>query len=263
MTKDTDKILKGLQITESRNRKMAVRNILVAILVFIIFTLVAYFYTLVFIITVLIDFFALLVLLASISTWYKPLEPEQYAFRKIMEAIDSLDASSEQASEEAYSNIKGAYKILNKRPLNKTIGWYERANMTFERLVKNLQLIVLPAVNDSEIKKEHLKEIALAINSMNLGKVREVNEMLESNYDKTEPEPSAVKTLLTMARESTIGRILVSLIAGYSLILVICFFYALGTNQDFVTFLKDQPSIVILGGLGVSGVSVVTLWRIK
>jgi hypothetical protein len=133
-------------------------------------------------------------------------------------------------------------------------------NRTFEQLLENLQLIVLPAIKDCLMKKKHLEKIALAIISMSQKKVKEVNKKLESKYDKAEPESSKATTFLTAIRKSTVGKILGSLALGYGLVLVICLLFVLGTNQDFIPFLKDQPTIVILGGLGASGI---TFWRAK
>jgi hypothetical protein len=263
MAETIDNEVKRLQIVEKRVRRYAVRLIPKAMVPIIFMTLVAYFYpqTLIAQLAMGTDLICVFFIGIAVSTYYRGLEPENYAFRNIAKAIEVLDVSGG----EAYSYVKDAYKILKRRALNKRIKWYKEANEILERFVENLQLIVLPAVDKYKVGmpiKGNLEEIALAITSMNLARVRKANEMLESSYERMKPEPSAstLKSFLTTTRESTIGKVLISLITGYSLILVICFLYALGTNQNFVTFLRDQPSIVILGGLGVSGI---TFWRTK
>jgi hypothetical protein len=186
---------------------------------------------------------------------YRPLDLEQYAFREVAKAIDVLDVSNE----EAYNYIEKACDTLKERTLRR-VGWYKEANETVSRFLENLQLIVLPAIHDSKMAKEHLQAIALTIASMNIAETKTMNEMLESNYEKAKPKAKAIHTLLTTIRTTIMWKILVSLASGYVLILAICFLYAIGTSQNFMTFLKDQPAIVILGGLGVSGI---TFWRTK
>jgi hypothetical protein len=189
----------------------------------------------------------------GISKLIYPLQPEQRAFKKIAEATDLLEASNE----EAHDKVKDARRILDDRYLTQ-IEWYVETNSIFTRLLENIQLIVLPAIEESKIKKEDLEKTALAIASMNPSKAKEVNDLLEKNYSKANPESSTA--FLTEIRQSTIGRILFSLISGYGLILVVCSFYVLGTDQNFVTFLKDRPEIVIIGGLMASGI---TFWQTK
>lgn len=265
MQEDINKTLLRFQIEGKKIRKRTARNILIVVGLVTVLILIGYFYpqfSALFVLGFIIGLFGgFYIVFQAIPTLYKPLRPEQYAFQKIVKAVKVLEMSNEPvAFEEVYGCVKNAHGILADVNLEEDVEWYKEVNETFQRLLENLQLIVLPAIHDSKIKKEHLEEIALAIASMNQAKVREVNEMLESSYEKTKPKPSGVEIFLTRIRKSTVGKVLGSLILGYGLVLVVCFLYALGTNQDFMTFLKDRPDIVIIGGLVASGI---TFWKTK
>jgi hypothetical protein len=265
LTKGIKEKLMELQIEAKNTRKNTARNILVIVVLVGIFLAVGYYYpqlSALFTIGLLVAIFGgVYIVFLGIPTLYQPLEPEQRAFKKIAKAVEVLGTSDKPlAYEEAYNNVNDACKILNEVKLSKGIGWYKEVNRTFEHLLKILQTTVLPAIKDNLMKEKHLAEIALAIVSMNQRKVREVNKKLVLNYEKAEPEPSKVETFLTAIRQSTIGKVLGSLMLGYGLVLVVCFLYALGTGQDFMTFLKDRPDIVILGGLIASGI---TFWKTK
>jgi hypothetical protein len=196
---------------------------------------------------------ALYIIFFGISHLVYPLQPEQRAFKKIAEATDLLEASNE----EAHDKVRDARGILNDRYLTQ-IGWYAETNSIFTRLLENIQLIVIPAIEESKMKKEDLERTALAIVSMNPAKAEEVNDLLEKNYTKANPEPSTA--FLTEIRHSTVGRVVGSLLLGYGLILVVSAFYVLGTGENLGTFLKERPDIVIIGGLIASGI---TFWKAK
>ena len=246
--------LKKLKIEAKKTRKKTASIILAFVALMAVFILIGYYYpelSPLYIITGVIG--TLYMIFIAIPKLIRPLEPEQRAFRKIAEAIDLLEASSE----EAHDKVEAAREILNDRLLSQ-IGWYTEANSIFARLLENIELIVLPAIEELKIKKEDLGRTALAIVSMNPAKAKEVNDFLEKSYTKAKPEPTT--SVLTEIRQSKVGRGIGSLVLGYGLIIVVCTFYALGTDQNLLTFMKERPDIVILGGLIASGI---TFWKTK
>jgi hypothetical protein len=252
-----ENVLKRLKIEAKKIRKRAGYRILGIIALTTVLISIGYFYPLLnalFVIGFFVGFIgSFYVIFIGIPNVVRPLQPEQRAFKKIAEAIDLLEASNE----EARGKIEGAHKILNDRYLTE-IGWYVETNVIFRRLLENIQLIVLPAMDESKLKKEDLEKIALAIVSMNPARTQEVNDLLEKSYTRANPEPST--TFLKEIRESTGGRVVFSLLLGYGLIIVVCSLYVLGTDQNLMTFMKDRPDVVILGGLMASGI---TFWRTK
>jgi hypothetical protein len=246
--------LKKLKIQARKTRKKTASKILAVVVFMAVLILIGYYFPEFSAISVIAGVLGTLyVIFDAVPKFIRPLEPEYRAFRKIAEAIDLLEASNE----EAHDKVKAAHKILNGRILLH-IGWYTETNSIFARLLENIELIVLPAIEDLKIKKEDLGKTALAIGNMNPAKAKEVNDFLEKTYPKAIPEPKTA--FLTEIRESTVGRILGSLVLGYGLIIVVCSLYVIVTDQNLPTFMKEKPDIIILGGLIASGI---TFWKTK
>lgn len=186
-----DEIKSGLvelDIKARQKRKSIESNIFIIIGLAIIFFLIPYFYpqyTVVFAIDVLIILLGgFYLVLGGIPKLIEPLEPEYSAFRKIAQAIKVLEESKKDvAYEEAHRDVERAYETLNSISLSEDIAWYKATNDIFKKFLKDLELIVLPAIGGSIIKIEHLEEIALAIYSLDPAKLDAVNKKLESSYN--------------------------------------------------------------------------------
>jgi hypothetical protein len=79
--------------------------------------------------------------------------------------------------------------------------------------------------------------------------------MIEKTYEKGGPPQTITETFNKKLRETTFGSVIYSLVLGYGLILIICMIYIEVTGQDFMTFLKERPEVVILGGGVFSGLT--------
>lgn len=265
MHKEIEKALLRLKIEGKETRKEKTRNILVVVILAIVFYLIPYFYPqliLFLVVDIGIIIFGGIYIGGTIQVLYQPLKLEFHAFQKFAQAIQTLEKSNEPiAYEEAYRFLKHAHKILNKIELG-NLEWYNEINETLDQFRENLQLIVLPAVANSNIKKEHLEEIALAVYSTNLPQIEAVNKTLESepSYKKSKPPPRRIEVFTRIFRESLIGKLLYSLALGYGLVLILCLIYVFATQQDFMIFARENPEIVVLGGLGISGM---TFWKTK
>jgi hypothetical protein len=266
---DIGKALANLEIEAKETRKKTVRNILIIVLLSVIFYLIPYdipqLSAMILVDVLIVILGGIWIAFSAISTLIQPLDNESYAFKEVTKAWITLEKSDDPiAYEEAYRCFKRAYITLSNLSLDE-LEWYKDTNFTLKRFFENMQLIVLPAIKNSKIKKEHLEQIALALHNTNVLKMATVNQMFEEevehgNYAKSAPPPKTMELLLKTFRESTIGRLIVSLIVGFGLVLIVCFIYSIGTQQDFITFAKDNPSIIILGGFGVSGA---TFWKTK
>jgi hypothetical protein len=265
MRKDIEKALVEMQIEAKEIRKRTVRNIIIILVLAIFLFLVPYTFpqlNALFGIDVLIIFFGgFYIVFEAISTLYKPLKREACAFQKIVRAIQILEKSKESITyEEAYRCVKNAHETLEDIEL-KNLEWYKETNNTIKQFLENLQLIVLPAIRNSNIKEEHLEEIALALRSVNPSEIKTVNKKLESNYEKQKPSPRKIRMFAKTFQESMIGSILYYLTLGYGLVLIICVVYVLATNQDFAIFLREKSDVVILGGL--AAFSGIAFWKKK
>lgn len=267
MQEEIKKALLRLEIEGKGVQRGKPRNILIIVIFAIFSYLVPYFYPQfsgLFIIDIFIIIFGGVYIINAIQVLYQPFifKPEFHAFQEIARAIKILEESSEPiAYEEAYRCLNKAYKTLKKINLD-YLEWYEKINQALNRFLENLQLIVLPAIANSNIKTEHLEEIALAVLSVDSSKTEAINTTLESepSYKKYEPPPRKIEIFKRRFRESTIGNILYSLALGYGLVLAICLIYVVTTQQDFMIFARENPEIVVLGGLVGSGL---TFWKTK
>jgi hypothetical protein len=191
-----------------------------------------------------------------------PYSREEIAFKKIADAISILEKSKEQmAYDEAYLCLKKALRVLKKTTLDR-LGWYNGTTKTLEEFFENFELIVLPMTSKAKIKEEHLEKIGLAVYSQKPSAIEEVNKELEMepSYKKEERPLKKRENPFAAFTESKIGRVVVSLSLGYGLIFVICVVFVLVTDQNLLVFAREHPEIIVLGGLGATGI---TFWRTK
>ncbi|MGA2310226.1 MAG: hypothetical protein ABSG57_11870 [Candidatus Bathyarchaeia archaeon] len=184
--------LARLEIEAKDTRRITEIKILVTIVLAVFFLVMAYYFpqgSIFVLIDFLIIFFGgLAIFLSWIPTLIQPLEPENYAFRKITHALGLLEKLKEDIGyNEAYWDVRRAYTALNGLSLDNNISWYKPTNEILREFLKNLELTVLPAIRGSTIKIEHLEEIALAIYSLDPTKLDVINKKLksESTYEKT------------------------------------------------------------------------------
>ena len=268
MRKEIEEKLTILQIEVKDIRRKTARNVGIVLGIIAVFYILYYYsqLTAIFVINVLIILFGgIYIVFYAIPTLYNPLTPEENAFKKIVRAIEILEKSKESiAYKEAHRCLNKAYKILKNIELN-DIEWYDETNQILERFFNNLKLIVLPAVVDSYIQMGHLEEIALAVYEADPDKIKAVNERLElePNYKKSIVREREITTFMRKVKESMIGKVLFSLAFGYGIILTACLIYVVLTQQDFMTFARERPEIVITGGLLASGITSVTIWKIR
>ena len=226
MRKEIEKELLELQILTKETRRKNARNIPIVVILAITFFLIPYFYpelNMLWGVFLLIMIFGGSIFLGSITILYQPLKAEFYAFKKITRAIQILEKSKEPiAYEEAYRCVKHAHKILKKIELDE-LKWYEKINQTIKQFLENLQLIVLPAIRNSNIKIEHLEEFALAVLSINPSEIEAMNERLESesSYKKVKPPPRKIEILTKRLREYTFV---------FTLTIGCCIFYYMVVN---------------------------------
>jgi len=265
MQKEIEEELLRVRIIKKERLKRFGLYSLITSAIIVFFYVIPYFYlnpSLILGIGTLLLFPSGIILAVCLTLLYSPLPARFRAFQEIAKAIEVLEKSSESiAYEEAYRHLKKALHELRTISLE-TRGWYSENNKVIKHFRENLELIVLSELSTSNMKKEHLEEIALAVISGNTLKMQLVNKTLESeeSYKKSEPSPSWLEKFETRLRETKILKLLYSLVLGYGLVLAICAIYVALTEQNFMIFAREKPEIVILGGLTVSGL---TFWKAK
>jgi len=192
---------------------------------------------------------------------------EMKIFVNLYEAIDMLETYSKSKEKVC---LKKAVKFIQKA-INSIRRFIENSTSVrcslfhkeivsnFEKLKASFQNRILPRVSSAknlEVSINLLRDIANTFGrpeqEIDLNSLVSINQQLEKFKPiELKPEPS----FITKIKQTTAGRILYSLTLGYLLILIICFVYATGTNQIFATFIRENPEIVIIGGLIASGIA--------
>ncbi len=187
LQKEIDSNLTRLQLEAKEIRKRAGLFPIFSVLALVVSFLLVYEFpqvSFLFFIWGLAVIFGGIFIIIGIWVLIYPLAKEEYAFRKIAEAIGVLEGMGDKKEailyKKAYRDVEKAYEILKKMQLNTTIPWYKTTNKMFRRFLKNLYLIVLPAIKEYIIKTEHLEKIALAICDSDRKKIFAVNKMLET-----------------------------------------------------------------------------------
>lgn len=101
------------------------------------------------------------------------------------------------------------------------------------------------------LKPITFQDIAIMNEQIEQYKTRGITVAIESR-------PAPMRTLMRKIQESTIGRVLVSLVLGYGLILIVCAFIVL--PQNLAVFVKEKPETVILGGSAIFS-GIMFLWK--
>ena len=254
MRQDIKSALLELQISGGETRKKKTRNISISIILTGLFLwAIPYYYPQLSQLTVLGVIFVIITVFYAffdaIPRLYQPLSPEFYAFKKIVNAIQTLEESSKPiAYKEAYRCLKNANEILKKMESIEP-GWYSEVDGTLEHFYENLELRVLPATSNSRIKVSDLEEVALALYSTNTSKIKTINKTLESKYDKSEPTPTKAEKLLKKFRQHT-NKITVHGLVIVAFIILCIAFYILVVNNSWAS--KDYAfggSIALFIGL--------------
>ncbi len=202
--------------------------------------------------------FALLYFVGSLYYYIWPYSSELSAFRKIANVGEILSRQNKSlAYEEAYQCSVEAFRIFRKINLSDLV-WYKETTDALARFKDNFELIVLPAIVGHRMKKEHMEQVALAIYSQDISRIKETNALLESSYERGKRPQKEPAFSVKAISKSKAGSFLISLCLSFGLVLALCLIYVFLTQQDFVSFAKDRPDIIILGGLIVSGI---TFWQ--
>jgi len=193
-----------------------------------------------------------------------PLGPEDRAFCEIYNAIKLFEKSKREiygvnsklkeiVSEETINYLKKAHKLLKRVQLVST-GFYREMNNEVKRL-KEIIKGTIAAAYVGELELTDLQEIASIFINPTLENVRSINNRLWDKYREKEYEEHGLKYVISKFYATTPGKIIMSLVFGYGLIVAISVIYCLVVGINFGTFCKGNPSIIIMGGAILSGIS--------
>lgn len=194
--KEIEKRLVTLEIEAKERRKKTERNIIIVVLLAVLFSLLSYSYPQ-YVIFIVIDILIITlgviigIVFIGLPILARPLRTEYRAFQRFAHAIQVLEKSQEPvAYREVLRDMTYAYNALSGISLTKGVEWYNKTNEILDKFLENLEKIVLPAIQDSVIRIDHLEEIALAVYSLDPAEIDAVNKTLEaeSSYKKSTVE---------------------------------------------------------------------------
>lgn len=247
--------LTTLRIKAKENRKKKACNSLIIVALAVVFYLISYFepqlsgFFVLFLVTTALGGFYIFV--DAIPSLIQPLPPISQAFKKIVSAIDWLENSKiDLAYKEAYSCLKQAHKILSDIELDE-LEWYEDVNQTVEQFIENLQLVVLPATEKSKIRKEDLEEIAVALSSMDVSKLAQMNKSLETqpDYEKVKPSPQKTEIYLKKLKENMPVRLLFANIISFLVVLVPIWLHSMIFQNIFADYFSNIMNFLTFLGI--------------
>ncbi len=184
--REIEKRLVKLEIEAKETRNRTTRNIIIVFFLVAVFSLLSYSYPqngILIVIDILIMVIGVFIgiVVVGLPILARPLRTEYRAFQRIAHAIQVLEKSQEPvAYREVLRDVTYAYNALSGISLTKGVGWYKETNEILDKFLGNLETIVLPAIQDSAIRIDHLEEIALAVYSLDTAKIDAVNKTLEA-----------------------------------------------------------------------------------
>lgn len=253
--KEIKKRLVKLEIEARERRRRTERNVSIVIGLAIVFSILTYFYPPFVILDVIIYLVGVFIgiIVIGIPILAHPLRIEYRAFQRIAHATQVLEESSDPAAyREVLRDVTYAYNALSDIGLTEAVEWYKKTNEIFDEFFEDLEQIVIPAIKDSRNSKkidrvvlvEHLKQIALAIYSLDPLKIDEVNKTLETepSYKKVaigkgEQGEGIGYRLLRLFRTNTVLRI--CLAVSSSVVGCVIFYYVL---VNYASIQRDYAS---------------------
>ena len=199
--------------------------------------------------------FSILSLIFGLIQIFDPLNYDEKAFCKIIEAAELVEKSITNPDFR-----KLAYQKLNKasgylESIDKGDGaWYSNIKEIENRFIKNLKNRVAPAVLEGELSYTNLENIALVFTDSDVNRMESINQSLEKQIEERKiPQVSNI-SIITTFFNTKLGKITASLLIGYILITFFSLMFVLLTNQDFKLFITNNPSIILIGGTTLSGI---------
>ncbi len=196
-----------------------------------------------------------------------PLDPVETAFEQIYESLlllepvkDNLgktgaldDLSSDEISvlEHVYGNFKSAVKALDSSDALSI--FLKEPSDIWEYAYDNIRNRMLPAVKRNDVPPTMLEKLARILSAPNIEDLGEFAFDLEEKYkEEKTPEISIAKSLAKIWATRP-GRIGLSVLVGYGIIIVASLVFATAKREDFNTFTTDNPGIILLGGAALTG----------
>jgi len=188
---------------------------------------------------------------------------EDSIFLTVMESLELLEKSptDPEVRKQAAKKLENATNELE-RSLGTKKGregpiWHSKVNELEKEFIRKLKYRAIPALREGRLAVirtgnlsiHELEHIALVFIESGTGQMEIVNEMLE-NYDEIITVGKYENFLMSFYR-SRIFNPSISIISGFTGLLILIFIYSLLTKQIFYDLIYD-PTLVISGSLTAS-----------
>lgn len=194
-----------------------------------------------------------------------PVNPYDYAFFEIVEALRLIEkpGKSDLLNLKARRRVLKAYgKIARATRKKSTAPWYSTSNEIQKIFTKNLKTRIAPAFKNDTISSTYLLDIACALRGSHISLLENVNNQLSKNLDEIVEEKETItsrmtvvisnNTVLNYLHKSSLFKPIITIMAGFAGIIILCFFYSvIFPTNNFYNLVSD-PQIFIIGGLAVS-----------
>ncbi len=187
-----------------------------------------------------------------------PLDPVEKAFENLYTALDYNDPEpGEKYGSRTQEHIHKLMKsvsyhlseaetpdVLTLREVNDLVG--KTRDLIYGRLV--------PASRTGELTPDIMRQLAKFLAKPSINGQRQLNSEIEHSYKEGEKEGIPIGDRISRFYKSRMGQIAQSLIFGFGVSVFASVIYAFLTSQDFFTFAKDNPAVVLGGAFGLTGV---------
>jgi len=258
--------LREIQIKVKRKKGKNIRYCIISAFILFILFINYYFLKIEIINKIPVEFIFIisLLLFIFITNYLYPLDKEDDLIKTIAEVKDLLDDASLNIDfrQEAYQQL---IMILKKYdPLVQTEShWHISINKILNRFTENLRNRIAPAILEDEFSSLYLEKIALAIINQNIQDIENLNSEIENTYEEKLYEDSNYITKLNDFLKTRPGKLFISLLLGYGITIIISYCIATYINQDLRMFISNNPTIIIVGGTGLSALFTQYLVRKK
>jgi hypothetical protein len=184
-----------------------------------------------------------------------PLNPVEKAFENLYKALDY----DEPAEGEKYDPVvqEHIHKLMQSvsyqlsQPISSEILLGDEFGDLIEKTESSIDNRLVPAARDGRLTPEMMKKLANIIGKPSIDDLRKLNAEIEKDYEEgKEGVPISTRASQFFATKS--GQIVQSLFFGFGLSFFSSAVYRFFIGQEFGTFFRDNPAVVLGGAFALT-----------
>jgi len=139
--------------------------------------------------------------------------------------------------------------LLSRDKVRVSPSWYSDLRRVEDSFVENLKYHAVPALQNGQMTTHQLEHIALAFVEKNTEQMKLANEIMEK-FEEIKIK-SQYLNYFNLFYRNKIGKLLLSIIFGFTLVFSLLWIHASFTNQNFSEYIAN-PTLIITSGLAGS-----------